>query len=382
MEKCWTALNLTAAGRAVLLSEAQPPEIELMIEADVSIYWGDSKLLRKGTCTLTTHRVLWVAAGSPSVCLALHIVLKADAKAGVLGFSSPKIALHLQGGDVTKLSFHGNGRDAFLKHLETALAQKQWQAQSKTDVKAAFSTRSAGIGGLLKDRKKQNMQTDRAMQAAFTDLDQLMANAKDIVGLSQKISAAVARQRSEENAQLTQVQQKEHAEFSSMLRDMGIASPVTRTSAGAAYHVQLARQLVDFLVVPLSKRGGMMSLTDAYCVFNRARGTELASPEDVLRAVELFDDLGLPVELRKFDSGVLVVQTRGLHDEARLLALFAAQSTTGPWSGLSGIQVAEALGMSLTLAKQQLLQAEQHNLLCRDQSLEGLSFYPNLFLNF
>ena len=52
----------------------------------------------------------------------------------------------------------------------------------------------------------------------------------------------------------------------------------------------------------------MMTVTDVYCFFNRARGTELISPEDLYRSCVLFDELQLPVRLRKFDSGVLVVQ--------------------------------------------------------------------------
>lgn len=52
----------------------------------------------------------------------------------------------------------------------------------------------------------------------------------------------------------------------------------------------------------------MIQLSDLYCYFNRARGTEMVSPEDLYRACVLFEALNLPVRLRRFDSGVLVVQ--------------------------------------------------------------------------
>lgn len=42
-------------------------------------------------------------------------------------------------------------------------------------------------------------------------------------------------------------------------------------------------QLADFLRVPLERAGGMMTLPDVYCLFNRARGTELVSPDDLLQ---------------------------------------------------------------------------------------------------
>ena len=84
---------------------------------------------------------------------------------------------------------------------------------------------------------------------------------------------------------------------------------VNRESAGSLYHSQLSRQLADWLPKPLAHFGGMLALTDVYCFFNRARGTEMISPEDLYRACVLFEELQLPVRLRKFDSGVLVVQS-------------------------------------------------------------------------
>lgn len=81
-----------------------------------------------------------------------------------------------------------------------------------------------------------------------------------------------------------------------------------RENAGSEYHNQLSRQLADWLPQILDKNGGMIALTDLYCFFNRARGTSLISPEDLHRACLLFEKLNLPVKLRRFDSGVLVVQ--------------------------------------------------------------------------
>lgn len=90
------------------------------------------------------------------------------------------------------------------------------------------------------------------------------------------------------------------AETQAQLIALGIASPVTREVAGARYHHELARQLADFLLQPaaapaptptpselhaagaaagggagdvapslLRKYGGMMTLPDVYCLFNR-----------------------------------------------------------------------------------------------------------------
>lgn len=57
-----------------------------------------------------------------------------------------------------------------------------------------------------------------------------------------------------------------------------------------------------------------MTLADVYCLFNRARGTELISPDDLLQAVNLFPTTGAQMHLRAFPSGVLVIQSNS-HDD-------------------------------------------------------------------
>jgi len=47
---------------------------------------------------------------------------------------------------------------------------------------------------------------------------------------------------------------------------------------------------------------------------------------------------------------------------------------------LSAQELATLLDISILLAKERLLLAEKHAKLCRDDSDEGLRFYPNLFL--
>lgn len=45
-----------------------------------------------------------------------------------------------------------------------------------------------------------------------------------------------------------------------------------RDTAGAVFHKELARELVEFILPIVEREGGTMSLMDIYCVFNRARG--------------------------------------------------------------------------------------------------------------
>jgi len=68
-------------------------------------------------------------------------------------------------------------------------------------------------------------------------------------------------------------------------------------------------QVAELMVPILQREGKMMALTDVYCVLNRRRGTALISPEDLYKASLLLASLNLPIHLRQFQSGMLVLKT-------------------------------------------------------------------------
>ena len=74
--------------------------------------------------------------------------------------------------------------------------------------------------------------------------------------------------------------------------------------------ISCAMQLGAFLGPKVDKVGGMMAMTDVYCLFNRARGTELVSPDDLLQACTCFPQAGVPLTIKQFSTGALVVQSR------------------------------------------------------------------------
>lgn len=159
----------------------------------------------------------------------------------------------------------------------------------KKQRKERFSTKSAGINGILRKSKKTQQAENKALSEAFSDLDALMKNAMQIVRLSTRIQASMEekmknmsdsqdkansdfdshdkntnndRSRGRNNADThrkgggdrkrqCEKLAKENDEFNQMLHFMGIPSPVTRDTAGSQYHIELSRQLADFLHEPL-----------------------------------------------------------------------------------------------------------------------------------
>lgn len=242
------------------------------------------------------------------------------------------------------------------------------------------SVRLVGVSGILRKEQEMWESTDKSLQEAFHDLNALMRKAKEMVILAEKMRQKLLSGSSSQGSSGNDEEMGSKEEMQDWLLSVGIVSPVTKESAGAMYHQQLSRQLADFVRIPLEKAGGMINLIDIYCLFNRARGTELISPEDLLQACSLWEKFDVPVMLRKFDSGVKVIQNKSHSDEevfARIKNLVSKPEALR--SGITASDAAMTLGIAPAMAKEHLLSAESKGLLCRDISPDGFRFFINLF---
>eukprot|EP00164_Ancoracysta_twista_P013569 GFYU01021735.1.p1 GENE.GFYU01021735.1~~GFYU01021735.1.p1 ORF type:complete len:127 (-),score=30.18 GFYU01021735.1:39-419(-) len=107
------------------------------------------------------------------------------------------------------------------------------------------------------------------------------------------------------------------------------------------------------------------------------RCPELISAEDLTKAALYLKDLQLPVQMRKFDSGVIVLQTAEHNDTAVSQDISDTAEKNG---SVTSVELAAIKGISPILATEELKRAEQLGFVCRDDSIEGLRFYPNFFL--
>ncbi|XP_025780060.1 vacuolar protein-sorting-associated protein 36 [Puma concolor] len=277
-----------------------------------------------------------------------------------------------------KLSFKEHGQIEFYRRLSEEMTQRRWE---NMPVSQALPTnrgpqpgriRAVGIVGIERKLEEKRKETDKNISEAFEDLSKLMVKAKEMVELSKSIANKIKDKQGD-------ITEDETIRFKSYLLSMGIANPVTRETCGSGtqYHMQLAKQLAGILQAPLEERGGIMSLTEVYCLVNRARGMELLSPEDLVNACKMLEALQLPLRLRVFDSGVMVIELQS-HKEEEMVA--SALETVSEKGSLTSEEFAKLVGMSVLLAKERLLLAEKMGHLCRDDSVEGLRFYPNLFM--
>ncbi|KAK1315576.1 Vacuolar protein sorting-associated protein 36 [Acorus calamus] len=403
--------ELTGSGRPVFLQG----EVECALISAVDLEPEEdptgTSTLRSGLLILTTHRLIWIG-GSEGSAIPLGSVVHAfpPTKRSIRSmFSSPRIRIQCsvsgdgkvvdgQGGPLKSTSVvtivmrgKGDDPDEFFARLWEVMKGRAWVATAgdvRRSVEGNAGTAGTaeavrmpvvGVSGILRKEQEMWENTDKSLHDAFQDLNALMSKAKEMVMLAEKMRSKLL------SGSTTQGSAGNDEEMGSKdmqewLLSVGIASPVTKESAGALYHQQLSRQLADFVEVPLKKAGGMIALIDAYCLFNRARGTELISPEDMLRSCSIWEKFDVPVMLRKFDSGVMVIQNKTHSDEevfSRIKSM--ASKPNALRTGISPSDAAMTLGIAPALAKEHLLTAESKGLLCRDISPEGFRFYVNVF---
>ncbi|KAK3190861.1 Vacuolar protein-sorting-associated protein 36 [Lecanicillium sp. MT-2017a] len=310
--------------------------------------------------------------------------------------------------DGIKISFRGGGEKVFYERLKGSMTQRKWlqqnappapKARRGEDVSSDSSyettssrPKTAGIAGLEQLRLNMHKNNELLIGSAFEDLEALMASAKEVVALAENF----ARQNSRGSSEFSVEENAILAESASQLGLVTTKDIVGGGSSESLYLSELSRNLAEFLADDtrgvLKRAGGIITLVDLWAMFNRARGgVELVSPNDFEKAARLWDSLKLPLRLRTFRSGVMVVQGSDRTDETTIKALLVwlrdlhefppDREVTWDWQqfgrGVTAHETAERFGWSLGVAEEELLMAEERGVLCREEGLEGLKFWEN-----
>ncbi len=309
----------------------------------------------------------------------------------------------MENNESIKLSFRAGGEKIFYERLKGSMIQRKWLLQGAPPVPKpsrapesgspgsgsctpAERAKTAGIAGLEQRRLEVRKNNELAIGNAFEDLETLMASAKEIVALAESFAASGGVNGTSES--------------SAVANALGLVTTKDMLGGGSnsesLYISELSRNLAEFLTDDargvLRKAGGIISLVDLWAMFNRARGgVELVSPLDFEKAARLWEKLRLPVRLRQFKSGVLVVQASDRTDEKTIKALLAWLSDlhvfppdrdlAWDWQvfgrGVTAQDAAERFGWSIGVAEEELDMAEERGALCREEGIEGVKFWEN-----
>jgi ESCRT-II complex subunit VPS36 len=221
-----------------------------------------------------------------------------------------------------------------------------------------------------------------------------MASAKQIVSLAETLASESGISGNGRSAEASAVLSESAAAL-----NMVTTKDMLGSGAENLYLSELSRNLAEYLTDDrtgvLRKEGGIMSLIDLWALFNRTRnGVELVSPADFEQAAQLWEKLRLPVRLRRFKSGLLVVQPSNWSDEKIIQQLDEwlqelrqqppFESANWNWEmygrGITAQETAQHFGWSVGVAAEELEMAEDRGVLCREESIEGIRFWRNYFL--
>ncbi|EFX06026.1 vacuolar protein sorting protein [Grosmannia clavigera kw1407] len=441
---CGIQPTLTHVLKAVIASASNRPQLPVRSAADDSESWDDV-LAPEPTkadsgdpafpcprCTFLNYPSLLscemcgaalVSEGLPAELTQLQLFREESPGPSVAAsFSTQPGADSAQS---VKLSFRGGGEKLFYERLKGAMAQRKWLLHNappvpsrsqgivggdgltllQTGSEQRARAKAAGIAGLEKRGLDMRKNTELVIGSAFEDLEALMASAKQVVALAETL----ARQSSSGSSSGTGTAAM--ADANSVLAEsasqLGLVTTKDIVGGGGSareslYLSELSRNLAEFLTddarAVLRRAGGILTLVDLWAVFNRARGgVELVSPMDLLKAAQQWEKLRLPVRLRTFRSGVMVVQSRDRTDEATVKALVGwlrdlrdqreqedqTDQTTTSWywqefgRGVNAQETARQFGWSIGVAEEELAMAEERGVLCREEGISGLRFWEN-----
>lgn len=335
---------------------------------------------------------------------------------------------------------------------------------------------AVGIHGLQLSDESKREKNRQVLGAGLEDLNELMNCAKDLVKLAEDYARFLEQNKSllnsdDSNGDTSELKAAQEARRSLAYstQALGLSSAVvTKELMGSddieEYYAELARQIAEFLTdtktfygsthdynnndgfrptqrnatnstIPtsvLDREGGIITLFDLFAVYNRARGVSLISPKDLYNACNKLQELKLPITLRRFKSGLNVVQEsyktpeviirnlvqwmqqrgkdyvsqrrREIAEARALKAIFAESSEEATvtssmkqeeqqedgeptfyefeGTGVTAMEVSTKFKWSVMIATEELEMAEERGVLCRDEQLSGTVFYENYFLKF
>ena len=195
-----------------------------------------------------------------------------------------------------------------VKCIMDGLEKRVWEKRVKNATPSAAiltpsATRTRGIGGAVRGQEEKIERESHLAQSGLADLNNLMSHAREMAQLARATSHKLDQK--SEDAKLDEV-----AKLRGIMINLGIDNNLEEKGLESEIAL-VARPLMD-------RTGGMVLLEEVYCALNRARGSQLASPDEIYAAAKNIER-HLPsagLKYKKYASGIAVLQDNTLSDNA------------------------------------------------------------------
>ena len=141
------------------------------------------------------------------------------------------------------------------------------------------------------------------MGTAFYSLDAFLKNLESLDEVF-----AVVRQELQTDKTFNKDQQRSEAD--KMLEELGCVEVVSRSDYGSLFYKRLAKQIDEIFPQIVKKKRGAMSLIDVYLYYNRLRGSDLVTCNDLLLACRELRAVNSSLEIREVEGGLKILQLR------------------------------------------------------------------------
>lgn len=325
-----------------------------------------------------------------------------------------------------KISFRNGGSRVFYKTLQEKIKEALWDSiqdsngidkgavklqkaeyesneYANSQVRVKSNERNfIGIHGLTKSSENNSKNASTLLNDSIQDIDQLMSKAENLIEFSERnnltlvthsissgLSSSAALKMDNPNLQISVatkgLMSLKKLNSLSTLRKEGKPTD-TKSKMPLFFLEELSRHISEFLLSfnILEKNGGLVTLQELFLLYNKARRTNLVSPEEVYDAVFLFQKLNLSfkvtdVLLRSADNErvpkkiyVVSKKSQNTSIDSKLIKFIEKNP------GRSVLQLQnDQFGMSYTLLKTILDKLVYSGDIVIDSTIEGVLYWPN-----
>ena len=173
----------------------------------------------------------------------------------------------------------------------------------------------------------------------------------------------------------------DNPEVNKILKDMGFVSVIEKDEAGKDFHRQLAKDLYNVCETTLFKNfGGMVALLDLYYFYNKKRQLNLLAPEEMLKACQLFQQLGLNARIQNYPNNIILIESTTFDNNADYEKNYA-KYFQDYHTGLTADEIARKKGLPVAIVEIKLRQACKLGKLAVADRIEGIKYYKNMLLS-
>ena len=238
-------------------------------------------------------------------------------------------------------------------------------APKSNSMQVSDGPKIVGIGGIEQATHDSINKRQSAVTSALQDIDTLKSGAQKLKEIAAELSKASDKETT--------------SEMSKICLAIGIQDPVSKKSGGSQFAKDLAKEFATSMNGWMAKAGvSILAIPEAYAAYNRLRGNDLISPNDLREAVQIIERGGFDIRVETIANLQVIVKKEASFDAVVKSLLDGMKDD----SYITPMMIQTKSGLPNTIAKSYLLRAEQQGILARDESLAGLRYYKNIFSSF